>query len=65
MTGEFSEDSVAVSEEKSVVTAGERHGFSGPLNGVSLIDHLSELFVSISDLCQEQFSIIRQVSLQE
>mmetsp|Transcript_12211 Transcript_12211/g.18463 ORF Transcript_12211/g.18463 Transcript_12211/m.18463 type:complete len:1084 (+) Transcript_12211:93-3344(+) len=27
----------------------------------SLIDHLSELFVSVSDLCQEQFSIIRQV----
>lgn len=27
----------------------------------TLVDHLSELFVAISDLCQEQFSIIRIV----
>lgn len=27
----------------------------------TLVDHLSELFVAISDLCQEQFSIIRLV----
>lgn len=31
------------------------------VDAASLVDHLSELFMSISDLCQEQFSIIRQV----
>lgn len=33
------------------------------VDAASLIDHLSELFMSISDICQEQFSIIRQVDL--
>ncbi len=31
-------------------------------SSTQLVDHLSELFVSISDLCQEQFLVIRQVS---
>ena len=30
-------------------------------NSTTLVDHLSELFMAISDLCQEQFSIIRLV----
>lgn len=35
--------------------------FIDAVDAASLIDHLSELFVSISDICQEQFSLIRQV----
>ena len=30
-------------------------------SSITLVDHLSELFMAISDLCQEQFSIIRLV----
>ena len=42
---------------KSVVQTTAPHSEST----TTLVDHLSELFVAISDLCQEQFSIIRLV----
>lgn len=52
-------------ESKSGVFFGRTRAKSTPRpsesSSVTLVDHLSELFMAISDLCQEQFSIIRIV----
>jgi hypothetical protein len=41
------------------------YGSSGGSGGALLIDHLSELFGSLSSVCREQFTVIRRVFPKE